>query len=71
MNPTGRQPSETERIEAHVRSLGAGVSAEIVHEQASIHQQLTSRLLAAAALDDYVQGRAASESSSSPTPRYA
>ena len=48
VNPTDRQPSETERIEAHVRSLGAGALAEIVLEQASIDQQLSSRLLAAA-----------------------
>lgn len=43
-----RQPSEAERIEEHVRSLSAEGLAEIVLEQASMDQHLSSRLLAAA-----------------------
>ena len=41
-------PTDTERIEAHVRSLNADALAEIVLEQASHDEQLSYRLLAAA-----------------------
>jgi len=49
--PSDAAPSEAQRIEQHVRSLDAEALAEIVLEQASIDEQLSYRLLAAASAE--------------------